>query len=187
MRSAVSASQNAANTAGAAAGAYNSTAGNVAANLIPYATRQLANPSGMSQRDIGAQLTAALAGSGGATSALTGAANAEAGRTRNPVGFSAALDAASRQAGKTVAGVGEQVASNNANVKLQQQQQAGNLLSGLYGSASRAGVGEGEVQSSDIKDMIAANQTGWFQNMNDLIRSISGGAQSAASVKQAWG
>jgi len=182
MRSAVSASQNAANAAGTAAGQYNQTAGDIGANLIPYETRQLFNPQGMSQRDIGAQMTAALGGTGGATSALTGAAGAEATRTRNPVGFSSALDDAARQAGRTVAGVGEKVAANNANVKLDQQKQAGQMLGELYGSSSRAGVGEGEVQGKDIQDMISANQTGWLQNIEGILNSIRGAGMKGVTV-----
>lgn len=174
MRGAVSAAQNAANQAGTAAGQYTQTAGDIGANLIPFETRQLFNPQGMSQRDIGAQLTAAMAGAGGATSALTGAAEAEAGRTRNPVGFSSALDSAARQAGRTVAGVGEKVAANNANVKLEQQKEAAQMLGGLYGSSSRAGVGEGEVQGQDIRDMIAAGQTGWLQNLEGILGAVRG-------------
>lgn len=174
MRSAVSAANTAQNAAGTAAGAYNATAGGIGANLVPFMTREMANPMGMSQRDIGAQLTSAMAGSGGATSALTGAANAEAGRTRNPMGFSSALDAAARTAGKTVAGVGEKVAANNADVKLQQQNQAMQGLGNLYGMASKAGVGEGDVQANDIKDMIAGDQTGWLQNFEGIMKTLQG-------------
>jgi len=182
MRSAVNQASQAQGVAGTNAGAYNNTAGNISANLVPFATRQMENPTGYSQRDIGAQMTSALAGAGGATSGLTGASNKTAMTTRNPMGFSAALGQASRERDKAAAGTGEDIASQNAKVKLQQQQTGESTLAGLYGTAASTGAKWGDVQSEDIKDEVAANQTGWLQNLTGAASSAASGTGSAASI-----
>lgn len=175
MRDASAAAANAANAASTAAGQYGSNAAAVNANLLPFETRQLNNPSGMSQRDIGSQLTAGLAGAGGATSGLTGAAGAEAGRTRNPMGFSAALDSAARSRDKAAAGISEGVAANNANVKLGQQSDAAKTLGGLYGTDVGGQIGAGRNVGSDIDAEVAANRTGWLQNAISIGNMLTGG------------
>ncbi|HZP06799.1 MAG TPA: hypothetical protein VFB43_18005 [Terracidiphilus sp.] len=177
MRDAANAALNAAKTASTTAGQYGSTAAGIGANLVPFLTRQMTNPQGMSQQDIGAQLTSELAGTGGATSGLTGAANKMATVTRNPMGFSAALDAAARTADKANAGAGERIAANNANIKLQQQNEAAQQLGGLYGTAGRLGVeSQGQV-APDVNAAADANKTGWLQNMTDIIGSLSGASK----------
>jgi hypothetical protein len=144
-------SQAAANTAGSAAGSYGSTAGGIGANVIPFETRQLTNPTGLSQRDIGARITQGLAGTGGATAGLTGAAGKMGMDTRNPVGFSGALDAAAMQRDKGNAMVGEKIAGDNSEVKLNQQSQAASNLGKLYGMSSEAQTGEAGVQAKDLQ------------------------------------
>ncbi len=166
----------AANTAGAAAGGYGAQAGGIGANLVPFLTRQMNNPQGYSQRDVGAQLTASLAGAGGATSGLTGAAGKMAADTRNPMGFSSALDAAAMQRDKAAAGTGERIAANNADVKLKQQQQAQQGLSGLYGMDVR---GQSDLSGVQAKDLETANQLSPGQQF--LMQMMKNG-QSAATA-----
>lgn len=182
VRSAVGMAKDAYNQAGTTAGQYGSTAGGIASNLIPFATRMMTNPTGESQRDIGAQLTNAEAGAGGATAGLTGAAGKAAGVTRNPMGFSSALDAAARERAKAAAATGENIAAKNADVKLNQQDQAARMLSGLYGTASGRQLQAEALQPEDVNAMANANKTGWFQNMTDLIRAIGQGAQGAGAM-----
>ena len=164
MRDQVQQAQQATNTAATTAGTYGSQAQGIGANLTPFLTRQMTNPQGMSQRDIGAQLTSSLAGSGGATSALTGAANKQAMTTRNPTGFSAALGEAAMARDKAGAGTGERIAANNAQVKLQQQDQAQQGLGRLYGmNANAQNDASGQI-SRDVDAAAEANKTGWAQN-----------------------
>ena len=106
------------NTANQNAAQYGSNAASIGANLTPFYTRQMTNPQGISQRDIGAQLTSSLAGTGGATSGLTGAAGKMSADTRNPMGFSGALDAAAQQRDKGAAQTGAKIAASNADTKL---------------------------------------------------------------------
>lgn len=165
---------NAAGTAATNAGQYNSTAGGIGANLVPFLTRQMTNPQGYSQRDIGSMLTNSLAGTGGATSGLTGAAGKMAATTRNPMGFSAALDAAARSRDQAAAKTGESVAANNADVKLKQQQEASNQLGGLYGTAGKLGIeSQGQV-APDVNSAVNASKSGWLQNLEGITGMLSG-------------
>jgi hypothetical protein len=175
MRDAQQQAQQAATTAGTTAGQYGAQAGNIGANLTPFLTRQMTNPQGESQRDVGAQLTTALAGTGGATAGLSGAAGKMGADTRNPMGFSSALDSAARERDKAAAGVGERVMGNNADVKLKQQQEASQGLSGLYGMDVRGQTENAGQQAPDIDAAARANQSGWMQNMTNLISAFNPG------------
>lgn len=186
MRSAVNQAQQAATTAGNTAAGYNSTASGIGGSLIPFESRQLQNPSGMSQQDIGSQLAASAAGAGGATSGLQGAASKMGATTRNPTGFSSALDSAARQRTAAEAKGSEQIQANNAGVKLNQQQEAGNALSGLYGMSSKAGAENAGVQTGDMNAEVNANNSGWLQNTLGVVNAISGAGQSAAGLKKAF-
>lgn len=164
MRSAVNQAQNAATTAGNNAASYNSTASGIGGSLIPFESRQLQNPAGMSQQDLGSQLAASQAGAGGATSGIAGAAAKMGAATRNPMGFSSALDSAARQRTAASAKASEGIQANNADVKLQQQQQAGSMLGNLYGMSSKAGAENAGIQTGDINAQVNANNSGWLQN-----------------------
>lgn len=178
-RAAQSAASQAANVAGTTAGQYGAQAGSIGANLVPTLTRQMTNPQGYSQRDIGAQLTNALAGAGGATSGLSGAAGKMAGTTRNPMGFSSALDSAARSRDKAAAQTSEGVAAKNADVKLQQQQQAESGLAGLYGTDVNAQIGAQRNQTADINAETEAGKSGWLQNITSGLGTLSGAAGTA--------
>lgn len=177
-RAAQAAASSAGQQAGQAGATYGSNAANINANLMPFLTRQMTNPQGMSQRDIGAQLTNALAGSGGATAGLTGAAGKMAAATRNPMGFSAALDAAARSRDRAAAGAGEDVAARNAQTKLAQQESASKELGGLYGTDVSGQLGAERNQTGDINAQIEAGKSGWLQNVESI-------ANTAANVWKA--
>ena len=126
----------------------------------------------MSQQDIGAQLTNGLAGAGGATAGLTGAAGKMAATTRNPMGFSSALDSAARSRDMAAAKTSEGVAANNADVKLKQQQDAASGLSGLYGMSSKAGIeSQGQV-APDVNAQMNAAKYGWLQQIPQVTQAI---------------
>jgi hypothetical protein len=142
----------------------------------------------MSQQDIGQQLTAGLAGAGGATSGLAGAASKNAATSRNPVGFSAALDSAARSRDAAAAKTSEGIAANNANVKLDQQSQAGKTLSGLYGMDVQGQNEAQRNQTGDINAMTDADKTGWMQNMTGIIAAINGsGGQGISGLAKTMG
>jgi hypothetical protein len=183
VRNAASAAGNAATTAQQTAAGYGATNATVGSSLIPFESRQLTNPSGMSQQDIGAQLAAGLGASGGATAALAGAASKDAATARNPMGFSAALDAASRNREKANAGTAEGIYANNANVKLQQQNQAANTLSGLYGMSANAQNNASRQIAPDVGAQVNASNSGWLQNAMGVLGTLNGTGLSLANMK----
>lgn len=182
MRDAVGAAQNAASTASNTAAGYGAQASTIGSQLVPFESRQLQNPSGMSQQDIGQQLTAGLAGAGGATSGLAGAASKDAATSRNPMGFSSALDSAARSRDAAAAHTSEGIAANNANVKLDQQNQAGKTLSGLYGMNANAQNEAARNVTGDINAQSQANNTGWLQNFTGILNSIGKLGQGAGAT-----
>jgi hypothetical protein len=141
----------------------------------------------MSQQDIASQLTAGLAGAGGSTAGLTGAASKNAAVTRNPMGYSAALDAAARSRDKAAAGTSEGIAANNANVKLNQQSQAGNVLSNLYGIDTRSQLGASGQVAPDVNAQVNASKSGWLQNLEGIMNTFSGAGNAAANIMKASG
>jgi hypothetical protein len=182
MRSAVNQAGNAATTAGNTAAGYGAGASTIGSAVVPFETRQLTNPSGMSQQDIASQLTAGLAGAGGATSGLTGAASKNAATTRNPVGFSAALDSAARSRDKAAASTSEGITAKNADVKLQQQDQAGDILGKMYGTdVSGQNAASGQI-APDINAQVNASNSGWLQNLLKIGQTIGGAAGGAGQL-----
>jgi hypothetical protein len=168
---------NAATTAQGTAAGLGASASGIGSTLTPYLTSQLNHPSGYSQQDIGSMLSSGLAGSGGATAGLTGAAGKMGMTERNPNGFSAALDSAARTAGKTNAGISEGINAQNTGVKLQQQSQAGSLLSGLYGTDVS---GQNNASGQVARDaQIGNSMSGLNQGLN-VINTLSNAAGAAA-------
>ena len=114
-------------------------------------------------------LTAGLAEAGGATAGLAGAASKDAATSRNPMGFSAALDAAARSRQQAAAGTSEGIQAQNAGVKMAQQQSAGNVLAGMYGTSLSAQNGASGQIANDANAEINANR----QTFNDISSGIS--------------
>lgn len=180
MRDAASQALNAGKTAGDTAAGYGAGASTIGSSLIPTLTRQLTAPSGYSQQDIGAMLSSALAGSGGATAGLTGAANKTAMTERNPMGFSAALDSAARSRDRAAADTSEGIAAKNAGVKLNQQSEAGDLLSKLYGTNVQGQTQNAGQVSEDVNAAARANSTGWMQNLTGILAALNGAGGKTA-------
>ncbi len=174
----------AAGTAGTAAGTAGATAAGIGANLVPYQTQQMLHPAGESQRDIGAQLTQSLAGTGGATAGLTGAADKMSATTRNPMGFSSALDAAARARDKGGAQAGADVAAENVKVKLGQQADASKGLAGLYGVNQETMGREGGIQNDALANAVKAGDSGWLQNTMGVMDSLGNLATGAGKLLQ---
>lgn len=184
-RAAAGAAQTAAKTAGDTAASESGAANGISANLTPYLTGQLLHPTGYSQSDLTQQLNGAEAGAGGATSGIKGEADLMAARSRNPAGFTGALDNAARSRDKAAASASEGVAANNAQVKLGQQQDAAKGLSGLYGEDTDAMLKSMGLQTGDINAQTEAGKSGWLQNMNATISAITGAANAGANVMRA--
>ena len=174
----------AARTLGATASTYGGDASGIAGTLVPFATRQLLNPQGYSPQDLTAQLDASAAGAGGATSGIVGSLDQTAASTNNYGGFAGAADLASRQKIKAAASGAEGIAASNADVKLQQQKNAANILSQQYGTDVGAQSSADNTQEQAIQQ---ANQEGFFGRLQQITGMLAGGATSAAGVKKAFG
>jgi len=166
---------------------YGGDASSIGGTLTPFLTQRLLNPSGYSQGDLGAMIANAMGSGGGATSGITGQANLQAGRSRNDAGFATALDAAARARTAASAGASEGVAADNANLKQDQSNNAAKMLSGLYGTDVGAQNSELNTADQATNTGIEAGKSGWLQNTLGIISAITGGANSAANVKKAFG
>lgn len=176
-RAAVGAAQAAGKTAGDTAAAEGASANGISANLTPYLTNQLLHPTGYSSTDLTQQLNQAEAGAGGSTSGIKGEADLMGARSRNPAAFTGALDDAARQRDKAAASASEGVATNNAQVKLGQEQDAAKGLSGMYGEDTDAMLKSMGLQTGDINAETEAGKSGWLQNMNQTISTLSSAAK----------
>ena len=170
----------AAQQAGSTAQGYGAQAAGVSSNLLPFLTRELTNPQGFSQQQMGAQLGAAEAGAGGATSGLTTEANLASARNRNSGGFSGALDQAARTQGKTVAGASEGIAANNANLQQQQQQDAASGLANQKSMDQNAQLKAMGIQPQDLEAQSQLNKTsGWGNRLGSLLNDAGSAAKLA--------
>lgn len=108
--------------------------------LTPQLESQLVNPSGYGATDLAAMTTAAGEGAAGATAGAQGAMRRAAARTRNAGGYAAAEDEAARSGQRAASTAGLSIASQNANLKQQQKEEAAKGLEGLYGTDIGASV-----------------------------------------------
>lgn len=170
----------AANNANGVAGSYGTQANIAGSQLMPFLTRELNAPQGFTQQQMGAQLGAAEAGAGGATSGLNTEANLASARNRNSGGFSGALDQAARTQGKTVAGASEGIAANNANLQQQQQQDAAKGLAGEQGMDQNSQLKALGLVPEDLNAQSNLNKTsGWASQLAPIIGDASGVAKLA--------
>lgn len=186
-RAAVGNAQTAGKTAADTGAAEGASANGISANLTPYLTGQLLHPTGYSQGDMTQQLNQAQAGAGGADSSIKGDADLMAARSRNPAGFSGALDEAARQRDKAAAGTSEGIAANDAQVKLGQQQDAAKGLSSMYGEDTDAMLKSMGLDTGDINAETAAGNSGWLQNMNAILTALKSGGGGGGGGMPAGG
>ena len=174
MRSAVNQAKSAYNQATGTATDLGGRASGINANLTPFLTSEMLHPQGLGQEGIAAENSAALGGAGGAASGFVGQAAQRAAASRNPAAFQASLADAARSRDKAAAGASEGVAANNENLKQQQMQEGAGGLEKLYG-VDTSGMLESQGQeANDINAEIAGNKTGWLQNVNDTISTLTG-------------
>lgn len=169
------------------------TATNTAANENSNATAELGQVQPFFQSEMKAQhgytpgqtdelLTAAGAGTGGATGALTGQAQLEQARTRNASGFTKSLDEMARDKDKSLAGASEQVAAQDVGLAKQENQQGAAGEAGLYGTNTGAMLSAMGQESNDVNAEVNADKTGWVQNMDETIKALGSGASGAGAM-----
>jgi hypothetical protein len=141
--------------------------------LNPFLQNELRSPQGYSQGAMTAMLGSSMAGTGGATSGVTGQAALEQARTRNASGFSGALDAAQRIRGQQNAQASEGIAADNAKLQQQQQQSAASGLSGMYGTDNDAMLKALGQQNQAIGTEAS---TGWLAQTSGLLGQAANAA-----------
>ena len=171
-RSAQAADKSNAATAGQLGSNLGAGASTEHSTLSPFYTNEMKAEHSLDPSQTGELLTAAEAGSGGATGALKGQAELEAARTRNPSGFTKALDEASRDQSKTMAGASEGIAAEDimGAQKLRQEGAAGEQ--GLYGEDINGQLKAMGQQTADVSAGVEAGKSGWLQNMDQTISAI---------------
>lgn len=183
-----SSAQRNAGTAGDVGAGYGSDASNINAQLMPFLTRELNAPQGYTQQQTGSMLNQAEAGAGGATAGLTTEANLASARNRNSGGFSGALDEAARTQAKNLSSTSSGIASKNAELEQQKQQQAASGLSNMYGQDTSAQLKAMGLQNDDLKTAADTYGTGnWANDLDGLSKGIGAGAKIAGQVGGLFG
>ncbi len=107
-------------------------------------------------------------------------------RTRNAAGLGLENVAAASNAGQQQTEAVQNILSQNAQLKAQQQMGALNMLGSMYGTDVGAGLQGYSAGSQSALNQAKAGQTGWFQNMLGLIGSMkpgySGGGMSGITM-----
>ena len=167
-----SATSNAA-TAGNTAAGYGSQAGSESSQLNPFYSQEMKATHGFTPGQTNELLTAAGAGTGGATGALQGQAQLEGARTRNASGFTKSLDEAARDKNKALSANSEGVAAQDVMGAKQLNQQGAAGMQGLYGTNVGAQLKAMGQQNEDINTAITAGNSGWLQNATALANTAS--------------
>ncbi len=167
-------------TAGDVGTGFGSTASQIGSSLIPGLEREAQNPTGFTPVQKNNMLVASQEGVGGANSGIVGQANLAAARTRNAGGFARALDEAARQKGRQLSTNAIGVENEDARVALQRQQQAQQMLSGLYGTDTSRQLSAMGLQNEDLNTALKAGQVGWAQNLEGGIDTLANAAKAAS-------
>ena len=181
-RSAQGQATQAANTAGTTGANFGSQASQINSTILPTLERNAQNPTGFSPTDLNNMTVASEQGAGGANSGITGQANLQAARTRNAGGFGSALDEAARDKTRTLSSNALGVQNQNANLKNRQQQSAIGTLSGMGESDNASMLKAMGLQDQAISTEVQAGNSGWLQNFNQVLASLSGNAKTAATA-----
>jgi hypothetical protein len=170
--------------AGQAAGGYGSAAAGEAGALNPFMSEEMKAQHGFTPGQTNEMLTAAEAGSGGATGGLTGMLNANAARTGNATGVGKTLDEMARDRSKAAAGASEGIAAQDVTQAKKENQEGAAGMQGLYGTNVGAQLGAMKQQSTDTMDAASLNP-GWLKGVEGIVSAAGQGAQGAGSMMAA--
>ncbi len=184
MRSATNQAQSAEQQANATAGSYGSAGNQIAGSLIPGLEREANTPEGYTPEEMNKQLVAGEQGAGGANAGITGQANLQAARTRNSAGYTSALDEAARDKTRQLSENALNVQNKSAELGQKKQMGAQSELAGLYGTDVNANLKAQGLLPEDVNAETNAGKSGWFQNMTNLIATLTGAAKTGAQINQ---
>jgi hypothetical protein len=153
--------------------------------LLPFYRQEMNAQHAFDPTQTNELLNYAGAGAGGAASAATGEANSQAARTRNTSGFSSALDQNARQRQQTMGNLNEGIGAEDVTGAKRLNQEGAAGMAGLEGTDTRATLEAMGQEAPDINAQVNAGKSGWFQNMDQLIATLTGGAKNLAQADQA--
>jgi hypothetical protein len=185
MRQAQQQASDAYKTASGTANQYGGQGNQIASSLIPGLEREANNPQGYTPEEMNNQLVASEQGAGGANAGIVGQANLQAARSRNSAGYTAGLDEAARDKTRALSQGALDIQNRSAELGQKKQMAAQGELAGLYGTDVNANLKAQGLLPEDVNAEVNAGKSGWFQNMTDLIRTLSGSAKNAAQAYQA--
>jgi len=145
------------------------------AQLMPFYKQEMTAQHLYNPEQTNELLNYAGAATGGSGSAAMGQANSEAARTRNTSGFSSALDQNARDRAKVMSTANLGVGAQDIMGAKQLNQEGARGLMGLEGLDTGAMLNAMGQEHEDINSQIEAGKSGWFQNMNQLISTLTGG------------
>lgn len=163
-----SASRNAKDAQGFAAGEASTAQGNANADraaLVPFYRQEMNAQHGFNPEQTNELLNYAGETAAGGGSTAAGAAASEAARTRNTSGFTSALDANARDRQRALgtANLGVGAADIAGAKEMNQEGAAGEA--GLFGTDTNTMLGSMGLRNQAINTQIEAGKSGWYQNL----------------------
>ena len=132
-----------------------------------------------------------VAQTGAVGSGVTAAAQQEALRrgaaTGNIAGISGTQDAIAQAASQGVGANLQNLAVQNQLLKNQQQQEGAGMLQGIYGTNLQASLGNLGQSIDATKAYTEAGKSGWLQNLEGIVGTVSGMGMGAGSVMSGMG
>lgn len=186
LRQAQNQAADAASTAAQTGATLGSRADTEGAQLSPFFSREMQTEHGFTPGQTDELLTAAGAGTGGATSGLEGQAQLEQARTRNASGFTKGLDEVARDRNKALAANSEGVAAQDVMQAKQENQEGAQGLQGLYGTNVKGQLEAMGQVAPDVNAETNASQHGWLQNLDQTIAALGTAASGAGALKTAF-
>lgn len=178
--------QNRAGQAATTAGNVGSTEGANANTergaILPGLIQEATHPTGYTPTQKNQQLVAGEQGAGGANAGLTGEAMLHMARTRNAGGYGAALDEAARQKQNTLSQNALNVENKSSDLAQKKQQFAQGELGNLYGMDTNAMLKAYGLVPEDINAGVNAGKSGWLQDANSIIQTLSGASKAGAGA-----
>lgn len=161
------------------------TANQINSQLIPGLETEAKGNSGYTPEQQNNMLVQGGQAVGGANSGIVGQANLGAARTRNAGGFGAALDEAARDKSRQLSNNALGVANQNAQLQQQNQRFAQGQLGNIANQQQEAQLKAMGLSDDAIKTALAAGQTGWMQQGEGLLDTLSGNAAQASKIANA--
>lgn len=146
------------------------------------------NPKGYSPQQLAYMSTASQQSLGGSTAGITGEANLEAARTRNAGGFQGVAGSAARASQRQLSQNALGIQKSQADVQLQQRDQAIKSLMSLYGIDENTALGYLGASTTALHDENQShpNQEGLL-TAGTFIKDLAGAASSASSAANGGG